>query len=440
MIEQAIIGTILLQSGAREEALEILPPDPDVFSDTRHRHIYAAILEQQATGEATDLLTLTAMLKRKGVLEACGGAMYVTGCMNRVQSSENISLYCYRLREEHIRRKLLLALNQLLPKAEDVSEDVFELIEQGVGQLSDLATLDSKARPVTLGEAYDTAISYLTQVSQKVQAGEKLLNTGIRDLDRILGGLRGPDFTILAARPGMGKTAFMLHLAKEAAAAGHNVLICSLEQSRLQLAERFICASLDMTVQDLRAKGLDKAGLSRVMQLIGQEEQVDYMDRINIYDPSGQTATDIRREATRIMRKKGLGLIMVDYVQIMRTRGKKGSTRNEEVAALCSELAALAKDLDVPMWVLSQLSRDCEKRANKRPLLSDLRDSGAIEQDASQVVFLYRPAYYDDDFSDKTYTEAIVAKNRHGSTGKAAMAFNGACMSFYEHTGEVMEF
>lgn len=432
--EQAVLGAMLLDRDAVTTAAEILSVDDFYYEP--HRYIYEAILTLFNRGEPTDLLTVSEELKRKGKLEECGSQPYLMKLMETVPSVANIEDYCRIVEEKAILRQLIQVAHQIVNWAYHHDGDLESLIDRAEAALFRVGQRRVGAQFQPLTELIRQTYDFLEQRSR--QPGALLgIPTGFNELDEVLGGLHPSDLIIIAGRPSMGKTSFALSMAMNIATEQKlPVAIFSLEMSKQQLVQRLLCARARVNLHRLRTGYLREQDFVRFTQAAHEL----YNAPLYIDDTPDLSPFEIRAKARRLKAGEGLGCIFIDYLQLVRPP-RRMENRVQEVTEVVRSLKSLARELNVPVVVLSQLSRSVEHRENKRPVLADLRDSGAIEAEADVVCFLFREDYYErkkkpvtsepsldglvEDERKPEYfvTEVIIAKNRNGPVTTVEVAF-----------------
>lgn len=419
-LEAAIIGAMMLEAPALRTAFGILTTEQAFYSPA-HQFIFRVMRELFQLGQAVDQLTVVAKLRALSLLERCGGAYYVATLTTKINSSAHLESHCRLVQEFHARRQIIITGARLQQHGYDDSQDALELITEAQVQLIALHA-GMEARPMqSAADLYDVAFRKLRTAMQ--QTGLTGVPTGLRELNYATGGWQPADLVIMAARPGMGKTAAMLHFAR-VAALDHDqaAAIFSLEMPAVQLIERMIASETDAYTNSQLRRGdvPDEAAFNRLYQDALRLKS----DKLHIDDTPGLSIHQLRAKAARLKAEKNIKFILVDYIQLMKGDAQRGSNREQEVGSITRGLKELAKELNVPVLALSQLSRDVEKRGGeKRPQLSDLRESGSLEQDADMVVFLWRGEYYDiNEYEDGTPTADTllfdIAKHRNGALGE----------------------
>ena len=402
--EQSVLGAMLIEKEAIPKVMEILR-DTDFYREA-HRVIFNAMLELYNKNEAVDMITVTEILKRDNKLEDVGGIAYVTSLANAVPTAANVTYHASIIEEKSILRQLVSVSTQIASMGYEANDDVKNIIDSAESKILEISNRKKTADFTPINEiVLDSFKSIEALMGNK--NGLTGLPTGFEDLDNLTSGLHGSDFIILAARPSMGKTAFALNVvqnvairaAKKVGGAPKTVAFFSLEMSKEQLVQRMLCAEANIDSQRLRIGELRDEDWAMLINT------ADTLSSANIYidDTAGITAMDMRSRARRLKAEHGLDLIVVDYLQLMQGSGKKNNNgdRQQEVSEISRSLKALARELDVPVIALSQLSRSVEARQVKRPMLSDLRESGSLEQDADIVAFLYREDYYNPETENK---------------------------------------
>lgn len=425
--EQSVLGAMLIEKEAIPKVMEILR-DTDFYREA-HRVIFNAMLELYNKNEAVDMITVTEILKRDNKLEDVGGIAYVTSLANAVPTATNVTYHASIIEEKSILRQLVSVSTQIASMGYEANDDVKNIIDSAESKILEISNRKKTADFTPINEiVLDSFKSIEALMGNK--NGLTGLPTGFEDLDNLTSGLHGSDFIILAARPSMGKTAFALNVvqnvairaAKKVGGAPKTVAFFSLEMSKEQLVQRMLCAEANIDSQRLRIGELRDEDWAMLINT------ADTLSSANIYidDTAGITAMDMRSRARRLKAEHGLDLIVVDYLQLMQGSGKKNNSgdRQQEVSEISRSLKALARELDVPVIALSQLSRSVEARQVKRPMLSDLRESGSLEQDADIVAFLYREDYYNPETENKNITELIIAKHRNGPVDTVNLFFH----------------
>lgn len=420
--EQSVLGILLRAGDKIDTALEIIKAED--FYNPIHSDIFRAMVSLSAKSAPIDLLTSIEELRKMGKLEEIGGVAYLGELSNKVVTTLNIEYYLQIIKDKSILRQLIEASAQTLDYAYEDSEEVgtiLEFAEKGIFDISQ--DLHSKG----LSPIKEVLIDTFDVLEKRMESDESLtgVTSGFIDLDNKLSGFQKSDLVLLAARPSMGKTALMVNFALNAAIAGKKVAVFSLEMSQNQLAQRMMSAMSHVDLQKIISGKLESEDLPRLLEGISVLQQFN----ISIDDTAGITPLELKAKARKLKAKEGLDLIVIDYLQLMEMGGRN-ENRTQEISAISRNLKAIAKELDVPVIALSQLSRATEVRQDKRPILSDLRESGAIEQDADVVLFLYRDEYYNPETEKRNIGEVIIAKHRNGPTGAVELTFLGQYTKF----------
>lgn len=417
--EQAIIGCIMSNADKLLEVELILLPE-DFYVD-KHKKIYEVVISLFNRSIGTDLVTVLEEMRKKNLLDKCGGVTYVTELATSYFESINIKTYANIVKEKANRRRLIKASKSLLEGAYE-AEDIKSVIDNTENDLYQISSNQNKNDFVPIDKAVEKAFINL---EKRFRNGGDLigLSSGFKDLDKITCGLIKKDFVIIAARPSMGKTALALNIG-QAASKDASVAIFSLEMSNDQLTDRLLSAKCLIEYLKVKTGQLNDKEFEDIS--IGAN---DLMTRKLVLDDTTTLLSDIKAKCRKLKIQKGLDVVIIDYLQLIRTT-LKTSSREQEVSHISRELKALAKELDITMIALSQLSRAPEQRADHRPILSDLRESGSIEQDADVIHFLYRDEYYNKETEDKNIAEVITAKNRNGQTTTTKLAWLGQFQRF----------
>ncbi len=432
--EQSVLGGMLLDKDAVITAEDILRPED--FYKEAHAVIFKAILNLAHQGKEVDILTATEELRRMGRLDDVGGMIYVNELPEHCILPKAVRRHAEIVRDKAKLRQLIGAANEIAAQAYEGRDDTIEIVDDAERRILEVSKDDRKTDFVPLGEAVSQE---LIDINQKYQnpSGITGLSSGFMRLDSLTTGFQKGDFIIVAARPSMGKTAFVLNIAKNVSVGlKKTVAFFSLEMPRSQLVQRLLCSTALVDSQKIRTGRL---ATQRDWTSLANAASVLMEAPLYIDDTSGITVADIRSKARRLKAEHGLDLIIIDYLQLMQSRGMRASdSRQQEISDISRSLKGLARELNVPVIALSQLSRSVEARQDHRPFLSDLRESGSLEQDADMVSFLYREAYYnkelEEDDEKKNLTEIILAKNRNGPVGTVEMYFAGQFTLFYETT------
>ena len=414
--EQSVLGALLLDKEAINTAVEHLKSDD--FYKEANREIYEAVLVLNNRNEPVDLITLSEELKRRDTSESIGGITYLANLSSSIATTANTKYYCDIVEEKSILRRLIGSSNEIMGLAYDNSESVNVIIEKAEKNIFDITQGAHRKGFFPINEVLLTSFA---QIEERAANKGKLtgITTGYADLDLKLSGLQKSDLVLLAARPSMGKTALGVNIATNASLKGDGkIALFSLEMSKEQLVQRIISSTAHVDLQKIISGNLLD---DEWLQIVNAMAPLSKMD-IYIDDTAGISMMEMKAKCRRLKVEKGLDLIVVDYLQLMQMDGRV-ENRQQEISAISRGLKALAKEMECPVLALSQLSRAPELRSDHRPILSDLRESGAIEQDADVVMFLYRDEYYDKESEQKNIAELIIAKHRNGPTGQIELVF-----------------
>ncbi len=433
--EQCVLGAMLIEREAIIKAADILQADDFYRQD--HRVIFEAIMALFNKNEAVDLVTVTEELKHLGKLADIGGVTTITSLSNVVPTAANVIFHAKIVEDKALRRKLIYAATDIVTNGYEEEEDVSVVLDNAEKKILDVGKGQSTGDFSHIKTVIEEAMDRIDKLygSQETLTG---LSTGFRDFDQMTSGLQPSDLVIVAARPSMGKSTIVLNMAQYAAIKqGKSVAFFSLEMSKDQLVQRMLCAEAGIDASKLRIGQLSDEDWTNLM------DASDRLSHANIYldDTPAITGMEMRAKARRLKHEAhGLDMIIVDYLQLMQSSGKRGvENRQQELSEISRSLKALGRELSVPVVALSQLSRSVEQRPNKRPMLSDLRESGALEQDADIVAFLYRDAYYNPDTEDPSLTEFIIAKHRNGPVGTVKLIFQAAYTRFANRAPDYRE-
>ncbi len=417
--EQSLLGALLIDKDAIVSVAEILKTG-DFYRSEQHGSIYSAILELFEKREPIDLVTVTEKLKKSGKLDKVGGSAYLTELVNMVPTAAHVDSYAKIIREHAVRRQLISFSTRFIDMAYDEGIEVQSVLEEAEQSVFSVAQQHVKRDFIPIKDALAESFDRLDEL-QKTSGKLRGVPTGFKDLDAKLAGLQNSNLIIFAARPGMGKTSFALNIAQHAAVvAGMPVGIFSLEMSQEELVDRLLVGQADIDAWKLKTGRLDEKDFDRLSHAMGQLAEAPLF----IDDTPGLSISEMRTKARRLQSEHGLKLLVVDYLQLM--RGRNIENRVQEVSEISQSLKNLARELKIPVFALSQLSRNVESRGVKKPQLADLRDSGAIEQDADVVMFIYR--------EDSENFEAVkldIQKHRNGPTGEIDLIFRGDRLKFY---------
>lgn len=426
--ERALLGSILLRPESIHEACEV-ELTPEHFSQEAHRVLFSCLLDLHKKDAPLDLVTISGYLQARSRLRRVGGMSYLSGLSGDVPSVANFSTYVRTVLDRAVQRSLLETARTIQEGVYEGELSAAESLEQAEKQIYDLGRGHQTTRLHRLGEV---ANSVYTVLESRFQCPEDVTGvpTGFRDLDEKLTGLQPSDLVILAARPSMGKTAFSLNMVANAAMmGGAKVAFFSLEMSKEQLATRLLCADARVSGQRVRTGKLLQEDWPPLTESLQRLDQVE----IHIDDTPNISVAELRSKCRRLSGAVGLDLVVVDYLQLMRADRDligKNSSREREISSISGGLKAVAKELNIPVVALSQLNRGVEARADKRPMLSDLRESGAIEQDADVIMFLYRDEFYNEASEKKGIAEVLLRKQRSGPIGDVELAWRAEITRF----------
>jgi replicative DNA helicase len=423
--EQCVLGGILIEDGALLKVIEILKPED--FYKEAHRIIYSTILDLFERNEPQDLVTLHNALKSKGRLDDVGGPVYLAELAEAVPVASNIDYYARIVRDKAVLRRLIQKSSDIATLCYEEAGDIDEILESAESAIFELT--QSKINP-SFNSLREILKSSIKRVEDLYERKELITGvpSGFTELDKLTAGFQPSDLIIIAGRPSMGKTAFALNIAQHAAVDnGIPVAIFSLEMSKEQLALRMLCAEAMVDAHKVRTGFLSRDDWPKLLSAANNLSQAP----IYIDDTPAMSVLEVRAKARRLKSEHDIGLIVVDYLQLMQGRGG-AERREQEISEISRSLKAMAKELDAPVIALSQLNRKVEDRPNKRPQMADLRESGAIEQDADVIAFIYRDEVYNrsEDNPKRGKAEIIVAKQRNGPTGTVMLAFVGKYSSF----------
>jgi replicative DNA helicase len=425
-VEKSVLGAMLIERDAIPRAIEILPAD--TFYLNRHQAIYQGILGLFERGNPVDLVTLTEELRRRGLLEEIGGAYYLTELSAQVDTAANVEYHARIIAEKSILRKLIETMTGLIGQAYDPSSDAFEILDTSEREIFKISDNQLRRSASSMNEVLKETLATLEAVHGR-EGGITGVPSGFTRLDEMTGGWQKTDLIVVAARPSMGKTAFSLALARNAALHPENptgVAIFSLEMGAQQLAQRLLTSEARVDAQAARTGRLRDEDWPKLARAAGKLSAAPMF----IDDTPGLSVLELRAKCRRLKAEHGIGLVVVDYLQLMHGTGQfRQSNREQEIAQISRSLKSLAKEINVPVIALSQLSRAVETRGgDKRPQLSDLRESGSIEQDADLVAFIYRAERYgitvdENGQSTEGIGEIIIGKQRNGPVGNVQLAF-----------------
>jgi replicative DNA helicase len=421
--EQAVIGSMLTDQDAVSSAIETLKPEDFYRED--NKIIYEAILNIYNRAEPIDIITLKAELSSMGKLDAVGGLEYIAVLPDKVPTTANVDRYIKIVEEKAMLRNLIKTANDILSMGYEPTDEPERVMDLAEKKIFDVMQKKSQKGYTPIKDVLVESFSKLEELYNQKQHVTGV-PTGFIDLDKMTAGLHGSEFILIAARPAMGKSAFALNIGAYAATrANIPVAIFSLEMAKDQVANRILCSEALVDSNAVRTGELTDEDLSKLAETSGELSQA----QIFIDDTAGISVMEIRAKCRKLKLEKNIGLVIIDYLQLIQGSGKS-SSREQEIAEISRSLKILAKEIEVPVIALSQLSRAVEARPDHRPMLSDLRESGSIEQDADIVMFLYRDDYYNEDSEKKNQAEVIIAKQRAGSTGTVDLAWLGQYTKF----------
>ncbi|CAM3648935.1 replicative DNA helicase [Marinicrinis lubricantis] len=429
--EQAVLGAILLDSDALITVMERLQSED--FYKTSHQFIFEAMVQLGEEQEPVDLVTITSRLQDLQQLEEVGGVSYLTQLANAVPTAANVDHYASIVEEKSLMRRLIRTATHIVTEGYASADDVSSLLSDAEQRIMEISNRRSSSGFISIRDVVMEVFDKVEMLYQQ-KGNTTGIPSGFIDLDKMTSGFQRNDLIIVAARPSVGKTAFALNIAQNVGVrAKETVAIFSLEMSAAQLVQRMLCAEANVDAGRLRTGYLENDDWEKLTMAIGALAEAN----IYIDDSPAVTVADIRSKCRRLKRERGLGMIVIDYLQLIHGRGKSDN-RQQEVSEISRTLKQIARELEVPVIALSQLSRSVEQRQDKRPMMSDLRESGSIEQDADIVAFLYRDDYYNQDTEKKNIIEIIVAKQRNGPVGTVELVFMKNYNKFvnYERTHE----
>ncbi len=415
--EQAVLGAIFLTDEALVTAMERLVPED--FYRAAHQRIFQVMIDLAERGEPVDLVTVTAELQKRKWLEEIGGVAYLADLANAVPTAANVEHYSKIVEEKSILRRLIKVATNITADGYASEAEVDDILDEAEKKILEISQRKHTSGFVSIKDVLIETYDRIEMLQQR-KGDITGIPTGFVELDRMTAGLQRSDLIIVAARPSVGKTAFALNISQNVATrTGENVAIFSLEMGANQLVQRMLCAEGNIDSQRLRTGQLTPEDWQKLTMAMGTLSKAG----IYIDDTPGIKVSEIRAKCRRLKQEKGLGLVMIDYLQLITGSGRSGENRQQEVSEISRSLKAIARELDVPVVALSQLSRSVESRQDKRPIMSDIRESGSIEQDADIVAFLYRDDYYNKDSEKQNIVEIIIAKQRNGPVGTVELAF-----------------
>jgi len=421
--EQSVIGSMIIDKTAISKALEKLNEE-DFYRDG-HKAIFKTIRDMYSQDMAVDLVTLLEYLKSTDLLEKAGGVTYVSEIASSVITTANLEAYIKIVEDKSILRKLIRSSTSIIEESYNKQDKVENVLEFAQKKIFDLAEKNGSSDYEALSNVLERGFLEIERLFNN-KGSITGVGSGIRDLDAKTSGFQKGDMVLIAARPSMGKTTFALNIAENAALVeGKSVVIFSLEMSKEQLAYKLLCSEASVDMLKLRTGNLDDDDWERIARATGPLSKA----KIYIDDTAGLSVMEMRSKCRKIKMEHGIDLILIDYLQLM-SGSSSSESRQQEVSEISRSIKALAKEMECPIIALSQLSRAPEQRADHRPMLSDLRESGSIEQDADVVMFLYRDEYYNKETEEKNIGECIIAKQRNGPVGTVKMAWIGSHSKF----------
>ena len=422
--EQAVIGSMLTDQEAAIKSFEVLKQEDFYREDSRI--IYSAMLNLYKRGEPIDLITLKSELESMGKFEQVGGFEYLAELPEKVPTTANVEKYIKIVEEKSTLRSLIKTANEIIDFSYDPSENVEDIMENAEKKIFNVMQDKNQKGCVPIKDILVDSFTELEELYNRKQHVTGV-PTGFIELDTKTAGLHGSELILIAARPAMGKSAFALNIAANAALKANTpVAIFSLEMSKEQMVNRILCSEAMVDSNKVRTGKLEDEDWSKLAGTIGPLSETG----IYIDDTAGINITEIRARCRKLKLEKNIGLIVIDYLQLIQGSSRRNGSREQEIAEISRSLKILAKELNVPVIALSQLSRAVEQRPDHKPMMSDLRESGSIEQDADIVMFLYREDYYNPDTERKNIAEVIIGKNRSGSTGSVLLRWLGNYTKF----------
>ncbi len=422
--EQAVLGSMLTDKDAVISAIEVLKEDD--FYRTDNKSIYEAIMNLYNRAEPIDIITVKAELESLGKFEQVGGLEYLASLPDKVPTTANAMKYIKIVEEKSTLRNLIKTANEIIELGYDPTEDVSDIMEGAEKKIFNIMQNNDKK---SYSPIKDILVDSFTQLEELYNRKQHITGvpSGFTELDYKTAGFHGSDLVLIAARPAMGKSAFALNIATNAAVRGNvPVVIFSLEMSKEQMVNRILCSEAMVDSNKVRTGKLEEDDWTKLAGSIGPLSDAE----IYIDDTPGISVMEIRAKCRKLKLEKNIGMVVIDYLQLVQGSNRRNGSREQEISEISRSLKILAKELNVPVIALSQLSRAVEQRPDHRPMLSDLRESGAIEQDADIVMFLYRDDYYNPDSEKKDIAEVIIAKHRGGSLGTIELLWLGSYTKF----------
>ncbi|MBR3162609.1 MAG: replicative DNA helicase [Clostridia bacterium] len=422
--EQAVLGSMLTDKDAVIASIETLKPESFYRED--NRLIYEAMLNLYNNSEPIDIITIKSELESIGKFEQVGGLEYLASLPDKVPTTANVQKYINIVEEKGILRNLIRTANEIINLGYDPTEDVEDIMDNAEKKIFNIMQNKNQKGYTPIKDVLVESFNQLEELYNRKQHITGV-PTGFSELDYKTAGFHGSDLILIAARPAMGKSAFALNIATNAATkANVPVAIFSLEMSKEQMVNRMLCSEAMVDSNKVRTGKLEEDDWVKLAETIGPLSEAE----IYIDDTPGISVMEIRAKCRKLKLEKNIGMVVIDYLQLVQASSKRFGSREQEISEISRSLKVLAKELDVPVIALSQLSRAVEQRPDHRPMLSDLRESGAIEQDADIVMFLYRDDYYNEDSEKKDIAEVIIAKHRAGSTGTVELLWLGNYTKF----------
>jgi len=432
-IEEAVLGALLIETSAFDKVSFL---QPDMFYKMSHQDIYEAIVFLNKNNKPVDILTVTEKLRSLAKLEEVGGPFYVTQLSSRVASSAHIEYHAMLIKQKYMQRKAIELSHIIQKQAYDETEDIGDVLFNAGKELERLQEdfIGGNGIRQFTEILQDTYKDIQRRVSLYAAGGQTGVTTGLADLNRITSGWQGSELIVIAARPAMGKTAMALHFAKSAASSGVPVALFSLEMSDISLSNRLLLSECDIIPENLKSGKLDDNDFQKI------DQSVNNLYRLPLWvdDNASISMSYIRSKCRLLHKKKRCGMVIIDYLQLATGDRTRNSNREQEISSMSREAKLIAKELNVPVLLLSQLNREVDKRTDKQPQLSDLRESGAIEQDADMVIFINRPEKYGKTITDnagnpvKNVGELIIAKYRNGAVGTVKFKHNDSLTRIYD--------
>ena len=422
-LEEAVLGALMLEKDAYMNVCDLLTPES--FYEPKNQKIFEAISTLGLNQRPIDMITVTEQLRVNGTLAEVGGARHIAELTANVYSAAHVEFHAKIVAQKALARRLIAFSCNIESKAYDPANDIDDLLQEAEGQLFNISQTQLKRDVTQIDPVLNLALEQI-QTAANTQTGHSGLSTGYDGLDKMTAGWQNSDLIIIAARPAMGKTAFVLSMAKNMAIDYQiPIAIFTLEMANVQLVKRLISNVADLEGEKIKSGALSNEEWDRLNNRL----RTVYNAPLYLDETPGLSITELRTKARRLVRERGVKMIMIDYLQLMNATGMKLGSREQEVSTISRSLKALAKELNIPVIALSQLNRSTETREDKRPVLSDLRESGAIEQDADIVCFIHRPEYYTKSSEDaqgndiRGLAELIIAKHRSGAVGDVKLRF-----------------